>query len=239
MDIKYKPTSEKICIWFAWMVIGFGVGIAFLYVGLILSNYTPPLMKQLNYERAGSIGSFLAGTVGVLWSLGAVLLYYSALMVQKNSYEMQVKFFSREQIEYDVKRHDDRMDSAIRIMLDFFERSMGIEGSSNAYVIKWSLDVYNNNKSSETFLNNTDGYRAIMAYLFKTVSESPQEKDKEEYSRLILALLTNEQLNCLALISTFDEGVKESLISAKCKFSRGVLSEDIATNMSNALLTSS
>ena len=219
MDIaKGKMLSEKSCTRLAWGAIGTGAGVGGLFLWFVLTGATPNDLVLFDYTKVGSIGSFLVGSVGVLWSLGAVLLYYSALIVQKKSYETHVEYLEQEKEKYEKKRHDECVHRAIDLLLDYFERKSGAERASNGYSVEWSLKTYESNKSIDTFLKNTRNFRSIISYLFELIGDSLSHEDRVANSRLVISLLTFKQRNCLALMAGHDEELEKILLKAGCKF---------------------
>jgi hypothetical protein len=74
------------------------VSLVFAGVGLILLALFFLLYKtELSYdvpfdnERLGQFGDFIGGIVGSLWALAGVVLFYSALVYQRRTFELSAE----------------------------------------------------------------------------------------------------------------------------------------------------
>jgi len=70
----------------AFVIIGIGLVVfsftVATYFGLISQAYS--IQASTNSDKFSSLGSLLSGTVGTLWSLGSLLLFYVALTMQQD-----------------------------------------------------------------------------------------------------------------------------------------------------------
>jgi hypothetical protein len=78
--------------WLIGLSTGFGVlGLIVLIISIFLFNNGETFNQHLkvNSEKFGSYGSFISGTVGTLWSLVSVILFYLTLRLQRNELSLQ------------------------------------------------------------------------------------------------------------------------------------------------------
>lgn len=80
--LKDKHISEKVAIIF--MIIG----VFIILLSLIFSILNSKELFHINLSL-GEFGEFIGGFVGSLWSLAGILLFYSALVYQRNELEDQ------------------------------------------------------------------------------------------------------------------------------------------------------
>lgn len=73
----------------AWILVSVGI-IAIVVFGLRLSSeYTLLPSADLALAETAQVGDFIGGFVGALWSLAGVLLFYSALRLQRREFKLQ------------------------------------------------------------------------------------------------------------------------------------------------------
>lgn len=82
---KIYHVVDEYCDRIAWVTIFFGFIVFLIYfIILFFGNHIFSSM-QIDIDKSASIATFISGSVGVLWALSGVLLFYSALKIQQKS----------------------------------------------------------------------------------------------------------------------------------------------------------
>lgn len=77
---KIYHVVDEYCDRIAWVTIFFGFIVFLIYfIILFFGNHIFSSM-QIDIDKSASIATFISGSVGVLWALSGVLLFYSALL---------------------------------------------------------------------------------------------------------------------------------------------------------------
>lgn len=85
-DIK---KFERYKNWAIYLII---VGVVIIVVFLFMMGFSGMLKKgNLNTEYTTMLGTFIGGSVGAIWALAGVLLFFAALMYQRKELEETIK----------------------------------------------------------------------------------------------------------------------------------------------------
>jgi len=90
-------------IW-AWILVTTGI-IAIVVFGIRLSSeYTLSPNADLVLTETAQVGDFIGGFIGALWSLAGVLLFYSALRLQRKEFNLQRNELEDHRQEFTIGR---------------------------------------------------------------------------------------------------------------------------------------
>ncbi len=87
-----KEGNTKTDKWLRSLALGFGIfGFMVLIFSALLFNHgeTFNFSEKINATKFGDLGSFLSGSVGTIWTLVSVLLFYLALRLQSKELGLQ------------------------------------------------------------------------------------------------------------------------------------------------------
>ena len=75
--------KKNIWVYFAFLVISLGIVIFIIYLFQLSEKYNVFGNEPVNVELTGQVGDFMGGIVGSLWTLSSTILFYNALIHQK------------------------------------------------------------------------------------------------------------------------------------------------------------
>ena len=82
---KETSSFEKNAVILIWV----GIGVIIVSVLLFLYKQELFILESIQADKFGMFGDFVGGLIGSLWALAGVLLFYSALIYQKNELKLQ------------------------------------------------------------------------------------------------------------------------------------------------------
>lgn len=144
------------------------LGLIILVAFLILMAASGMLFGwKINPEYTGLIGTFIGGTIGAIWSLAGVLLYYAALMYQRNELLEITK--SRLETASALEKQNDAYIKQIEIansqhflslylpILEKFEKAVNVLQTTNTF--RKHLDFTEDNDLNDKY--NYTGFEII------------------------------------------------------------------------------
>lgn len=142
--IKRAFTIEN----FAFILIALGVAVL---IGTLFSYYWGGYIhrsENIDPSTSGQFGDFIGGVVGALWALAGVILFYSALRLQRKDLNDQREELQKTRREYELSRMTDvffkQLDITLPILNDFsIKEQAGIQSRTHEYRGKASFRKLN------------------------------------------------------------------------------------------------
>ncbi|MEQ8926070.1 MAG: hypothetical protein RLO81_09680 [Fulvivirga sp.] len=161
---------------------------------IIIVSYIFWLLSDARFEDLGSIGDFIGGILGSIWSLAGVLFLYHALMLQE-----------KQQAQMNEERFDTIFFSALQSLeiakQKFrFNDKVGVEGFKEFFLAIESLSMSNNEDNNEikeklfkryTPENNPLFLGSIYS-IWKMIDDS-KVSNRQDYKSLFIANFTSHE----------------------------------------------
>ena len=131
MNLIHPPYDERqknAADWFVKLAMGAAAVGAIILVGFLASlafQFDVALKGGIKLEETGQVGDFIGGIVGSFWALAGVLLFYSALNLQRQEFDLQRRELKSQRQEIAVTRITDTIYRQLEIV-DSAERKLSL-----------------------------------------------------------------------------------------------------------------
>ena len=201
-------------------------GIAIVMGLVLIIIYFPKhhlLSAETNQETLGLIGEFFGGTVGPIWALAGVILFYLALIYQKNELELQReelketrKIMESQSETIAIQQFENTFFQLLDFHLNAASKIIHTEGGNvfdkiftdfkkSVTALKkkrktsGGMDVLDEEAYENSFKNVFDGYRDVLQYYFESfrtlvIFIGGKSKDPAFYYRILKAHLTEQEV---------------------------------------------
>lgn len=118
-----KSIYEKLAI--AFIILG----VIFIALSLLLFSYKQVFDTNMgiNDNIFGNFGSLLAGTVGILWALAGVFLFFAALNAQRNDFNEQIMEIRSQNRSLLLQNFENNFYNLLKLKFDLLNRQHRIE----------------------------------------------------------------------------------------------------------------
>lgn len=204
-------------------LIGLGIFVWFLVRGWYYENFISN-EYPIHLPSAGTVGDFIGGIVGTIFTLVGIFLLYETLQFQRKELSESKKVFIKQQFDntfFELLRNFNEAIKNIRQatpagkkfqrqLFDYGQETMQSDFTPERTFFlnrNQALDLYQ--RFYVDYVGVTSVYFKTLYRIYKVISESEiTEKDKISYSKILRAQLTNSELFLIRYNAMTDNGQK-------------------------------